>query len=94
MVRVSIPKLPDRPPLPPGPLTLLPVAEAGRWVSGFLQGKKDAEASTAGLKPGTKRPPSRGSEGTLIVTGAGVSVESGIRAYRGKEGAYMNPNYQ
>lgn len=29
-----------------------------------------------------------------VLTGAGVSVESGIRAYRGKEGRYMNPNYQ
>ncbi|CAE6517544.1 unnamed protein product [Rhizoctonia solani] len=31
---------------------------------------------------------------TLVVTGAGVSVESGIRAYRGKTGRYMNPNYK
>ncbi|WVQ83676.1 hypothetical protein IAT38_005819 [Cryptococcus sp. DSM 104549] len=31
---------------------------------------------------------------TLILTGAGVSVDSGIRAYRGKEGTYSNPNYQ
>ncbi|CEL56353.1 NAD-dependent protein deacetylase SIR4 OS=Batrachochytrium dendrobatidis (strain JAM81 / FGSC 10211) GN=BATDEDRAFT_20316 PE=3 SV=1 [Rhizoctonia solani AG-1 IB] len=30
----------------------------------------------------------------LIVTGAGVSVESGIRAYRGTSGRYMNPNYK
>ena len=29
-----------------------------------------------------------------IVTGAGVSVDSGIRAYRGKDGRYMNPNYK
>ena len=29
-----------------------------------------------------------------VLTGAGVSVESGIRAYRGKDGRYMNPNYQ
>lgn len=31
---------------------------------------------------------------TLVITGAGVSVDSGIRAYRGKEGSYSNPNYQ
>jgi NAD+-dependent protein deacetylase sirtuin 4 len=29
-----------------------------------------------------------------LLTGAGVSVASGIRAYRGKDGGYMNPNYQ
>ncbi|KAG8832199.1 hypothetical protein FS842_000116 [Serendipita sp. 407] len=28
-----------------------------------------------------------------VLTGAGVSVESGIRAYRGTDGRYMNPNY-
>ncbi|EGN96840.1 hypothetical protein SERLA73DRAFT_58639 [Serpula lacrymans var. lacrymans S7.3] len=28
-----------------------------------------------------------------VLTGAGVSVDSGIRAYRGKDGRYMNPNY-
>ncbi|KAL7424514.1 hypothetical protein Q5752_000198 [Cryptotrichosporon argae] len=31
---------------------------------------------------------------TLVLTGAGVSVDSGIRAYRGKEGSYSNPNYK
>jgi hypothetical protein len=31
---------------------------------------------------------------TLVLSGAGVSVDSGIRAYRGKEGHYSNPNYQ
>lgn len=31
---------------------------------------------------------------TLLITGAGVSVDSGIRAYRGKEGHYSNPNYK
>ncbi|KAG7445026.1 DHS-like NAD/FAD-binding domain-containing protein [Guyanagaster necrorhizus] len=29
-----------------------------------------------------------------LITGAGVSVDSGIRAYRGHDGRYMNPNYQ
>ncbi|KAJ7696555.1 DHS-like NAD/FAD-binding domain-containing protein [Mycena rosella] len=29
-----------------------------------------------------------------ILTGAGVSVDSGIRAYRGSDGRYMNPNYK
>ena len=28
------------------------------------------------------------------LTGAGVSVDSGIRAYRGEDGRYMNPNYK
>lgn len=29
-----------------------------------------------------------------LLTGAGVSVDSGIRAYRGKDGRYMNPNFK
>ncbi|EAU90484.2 hypothetical protein CC1G_00868 [Coprinopsis cinerea okayama7 len=29
-----------------------------------------------------------------VLTGAGVSVDSGIRAYRGPDGRYMNPNYK
>lgn len=29
-----------------------------------------------------------------VLTGAGVSVDSGIRAYRGHNGSYMNPNYR
>ncbi|KAI0664263.1 DHS-like NAD/FAD-binding domain-containing protein [Cubamyces menziesii] len=29
-----------------------------------------------------------------VITGAGVSVDSGIRAYRGTKGAYLNPNYK
>ena len=29
-----------------------------------------------------------------VITGAGVSVDSGIRAYRGENGSYMNPNYR
>lgn len=37
---------------------------------------------------------SAGGGKTLAITGAGVSVDSGIRAYRGKEGAYSNPNYK
>jgi len=28
------------------------------------------------------------------LTGAGISVDSGIRAYRGRDGRYMNPNYK
>jgi NAD+-dependent protein deacetylase sirtuin 4 len=31
---------------------------------------------------------------TTVLTGAGVSVDSGVRAYRGKDGRYMNPNYE
>ncbi|EIW58551.1 DHS-like NAD/FAD-binding domain-containing protein [Trametes versicolor FP-101664 SS1] len=29
-----------------------------------------------------------------VLTGAGVSVDSGIRAYRGEKGSYLNPNYK
>ena len=29
-----------------------------------------------------------------VITGAGVSVDSGIRAYRGTNGTYLNPNYK
>ncbi|EIW79427.1 DHS-like NAD/FAD-binding domain-containing protein [Coniophora puteana RWD-64-598 SS2] len=29
-----------------------------------------------------------------LLTGAGVSVDSGIKAYRGQDGRYMNPNYK
>lgn len=29
-----------------------------------------------------------------ILTGAGVSVDSGVKAYRGKDGRYMNPDYK
>ncbi|KAF5350219.1 hypothetical protein D9758_007780 [Tetrapyrgos nigripes] len=29
-----------------------------------------------------------------LLTGAGVSVDSGIRAYRGQDGRYTNPNYK
>lgn len=31
---------------------------------------------------------------TTLITGAGVSVDSGIRAYRGQDGRYINPNYK
>ncbi|PPQ69834.1 hypothetical protein CVT26_014212 [Gymnopilus dilepis] len=35
-----------------------------------------------------------GSGDVTLLTGAGVSVDSGIRAYRGEDGRYMNPNYK
>ena len=35
-----------------------------------------------------------GAGNVALVTGAGVSVDSGIRAYRGEDGRYMNPNYK
>ncbi|KAH7108128.1 DHS-like NAD/FAD-binding domain-containing protein [Auriculariales sp. MPI-PUGE-AT-0066] len=31
---------------------------------------------------------------TAVLTGAGVSTDSGIRAYRGLEGRYLNPNFK
>ncbi|WVQ75610.1 hypothetical protein IAR50_005239 [Cryptococcus sp. DSM 104548] len=36
----------------------------------------------------------KGKGKTVLLTGAGVSVDSGIRAYRGAEGSYSNPNYK
>lgn len=33
-------------------------------------------------------------KGALVLTGAGVSVDSGIRAYRGSDGRYSNPDYK
>jgi hypothetical protein len=36
----------------------------------------------------------KGKGKTVILSGAGVSVDSGIRASRGKEGHYSNPNYK
>lgn len=35
-----------------------------------------------------------GGGNVTLLTGAGVSVDSGIRAYRGEDGRYMNPNYK
>ncbi|KIM44686.1 hypothetical protein M413DRAFT_25129 [Hebeloma cylindrosporum] len=35
-----------------------------------------------------------GGANVTLLTGAGVSVDSGIRAYRGEDGRYMNPNYK
>ncbi|KJA28037.1 hypothetical protein HYPSUDRAFT_130163 [Hypholoma sublateritium FD-334 SS-4] len=35
-----------------------------------------------------------GAGNVALLTGAGVSVDSGIRAYRGEDGRYMNPNYK
>lgn len=35
-----------------------------------------------------------GNGNVTVLTGAGVSVDSGIRAYRGHDGRYMNPNYK
>jgi NAD-dependent deacetylase sirtuin 4 len=32
--------------------------------------------------------------GAVVITGAGVSVESGIKAYRGNDGRYANPNFK
>ncbi|KAI9454436.1 DHS-like NAD/FAD-binding domain-containing protein [Russula earlei] len=31
---------------------------------------------------------------TAVLTGAGVSVDSGVKAYRGKDGRYMHPDYK
>ncbi|GFZ51073.1 Hydrolase acting on carbon-nitrogen bonds, other than peptide bonds in linear amides [Saitozyma sp. JCM 24511] len=67
------------PTLPPGPI--LPPNELTR-LSPTLAAAHLAEF----LERGRGR--------TLVITGAGVSVDSGIRAYRGKDGHYANPNYK
>lgn len=73
MVRISIPTLPNTPPLPPSALTRLSLKDAAAHLSTFLTNGKGK---------------------TVILSGAGVSVDSGIRAYRGPEGHYSNPNYK
>lgn len=35
-----------------------------------------------------------GAGNVALLTGAGISVDSGIRAYRGEDGRYMNPNFK
>jgi hypothetical protein len=89
MVRISIPTLPPAPILPPNALTKLPVREAAAYLAKFLEQGKAAAARGA-VGDGSKN----GGIGTVLITGAGVSVDSGIRAYRGKEGHYSNPNYK
>lgn len=99
MVRISIPTLPPAPLLPPNALTRLPVREAAAYLAKFLEKGRLAAAGIAskdekgpsGSSP--KFQPKVGGIGTVLITGAGVSVDSGIRAYRGKEGHYSNPNY-
>lgn len=36
----------------------------------------------------------KGKGKTVMLSGAGLSVDSGIRAYRGEDGTYSNPNYK
>lgn len=98
MVRISIPTLPPAPLLPPNALTKLPVREAAAYLARFLEKGK---AAAAGISPSggdgaaSGKPQAKvGGIGTVLITGAGVSVDSGIRAYRGKEGHYSNPNYK
>ncbi|KAF5316651.1 hypothetical protein D9619_006428 [Psilocybe cf. subviscida] len=56
-------------------------------------------ASTFSVRPSVSEAVERlsdfiGSGNATLITGAGVSVDSGIRAYRGDDGRYMNPNYK
>ncbi|KAL0575284.1 hypothetical protein V5O48_006685 [Marasmius crinis-equi] len=59
------------------------LASSGRLLPG-VTAQEAIERVTNFLAPGN----------VTVLTGAGVSVDSGIRAYRGKDGRYMNPNYK
>lgn len=60
-------------------ITLDPLAK----VLPILPREAAIERLAAFLEPGD----------VTVLTGAGVSVDSGIRAYRGRNGRYLNPNY-
>jgi NAD+-dependent protein deacetylase sirtuin 4 len=62
----------------------LPHALLGRPPVQPVPTAEAIERITAFLKPGN----------VAVLTGAGVSVDSGIKAYRGKDGRYMNPDYK
>ncbi|PPQ67858.1 hypothetical protein CVT25_010297 [Psilocybe cyanescens] len=66
-------------------------------VPGIPQAVLDAKPifSVKSVKEATERLSEfLGFGNVTVLTGAGVSVDSGIRAYRGDDGRYMNPNYK
>uniref|UniRef100_A0A8H8CIN6 Deacetylase sirtuin-type domain-containing protein n=1 Tax=Psilocybe cubensis TaxID=181762 RepID=A0A8H8CIN6_PSICU len=66
-------------------------------VPGIPQAILDAKPiySVKSIKEATERLSEfLGIGNVTVLTGAGVSVDSGIRAYRGDDGRYMNPNYK
>ncbi|PCH36333.1 DHS-like NAD/FAD-binding domain-containing protein [Wolfiporia cocos MD-104 SS10] len=66
--------------VPTIPDALLRTASASQTISPRAAAERVAEF----LAPGN----------VAVLTGAGVSVDSGIRAYRGAKGRYLNPNYK
>ncbi|VDC03452.1 unnamed protein product [Peniophora sp. CBMAI 1063] len=62
----------------------LPATLLGRAPVPFVPKDVAVERITNFLKPGN----------VAVLTGAGISVDSGIKAYRGKDGRYMNPDYR
>ena len=62
----------------------LPASLLGRAPVPFVPKDVAVERITSFLKPGN----------VAVLTGAGISVDSGIKAYRGKDGRYMNPDYR
>ena len=66
--------------VPTIPQAVLSSATAAKTISPVAA----AERIASFLAPGN----------VATITGAGVSVESGIRAYRGSKGRYLNPNYK
>lgn len=66
-------------------------------VPGLPQGILSAKSSAINITPSEailRLAEFVGNGNVAVLTGAGVSVDSGIRAYRGKDGRYMNPNYK
>lgn len=66
-------------------------------VPGLPQAILSAKSSTQNISPSEailRLAEFLGKGDVAVLTGAGVSVDSGIRAYRGNDGRYMNPNYK
>ncbi|KAK9899283.1 DHS-like NAD/FAD-binding domain-containing protein [Cystobasidium minutum MCA 4210] len=80
-MRISIPRIDYVPKLPPS--LAVSADEAADRLATFLdKGKGKAKEGAEGA-------------GTVLLCGAGVSVDSGIRAYRGKGGSYnVNKSYR
>jgi len=80
-MRISIPRIDYVPSLPPS--LQVPAEVATQRLVDFLEQGR------------TKQRDGSGGRGTVLLCGAGVSVDSGIRAYRGKGGSYnVNRTYR